>query len=136
MHRFPAAVMAVVIPALLTTSAAAGQNPCDPVHTAYNKSFQMGAHMAIKNSGAVNVTEAQGVITGDAYTESCQLLRDETLHGEAASVYTDVMKAPSGTADGKVWISKASGLILQQQVDVDMAAKGKGQQTIVFDYKK
>jgi hypothetical protein len=63
-------------------------------------------------------------------------LRDETLDGEAVSVYSDVMKSRLGIADSKVWISKTNGLVLQREVEVDMGAKGKGKQTIVFDYKK
>jgi hypothetical protein len=113
------------------------KDSCDAVHSAYRKSFQANSQMSTKNSGAVDVTKAQGEITGDgSYTESCKLLRDETLNGEAVSVYSDVMKSHSGTADGKVWISKNRGLVLQQEVAVDMGAKGKGKQSIVFDYKK
>jgi hypothetical protein len=120
----------------LIIAALTATDPCDSVHAAYTKSFQVGSNMAVKNSGAVNVTDAQGTITGGSYTETCQLLREETLHGEAATVYSDVMKAPSGTANGTVWISKSGGLILQQEVNVDMGAKGKGSQTITFNYKK
>jgi hypothetical protein len=93
--------------------------------------------MSTKNSGVANVTEAQGEITGDAsYQESCKYLRDENLNGEATSVYSDVMKSRAGIADGKLWISKTKGLVLQQEVEVDMGAKGKGKQTILFAYKK
>jgi hypothetical protein len=113
------------------------KDSCDAVHAAYRKSFQANSQMSTKNSGAVNVTEAQAEITGDgSYTESCKLLPEETLSGEAASVYSDVMKSRLGIADGKLWISRTKGLVLQQEVEVDMGAKGKGKQTIVFDYKK
>jgi hypothetical protein len=46
------------------------------------------------------------------------------------------MRSHLGTADGKVWISKTKGLVLQQEVEVDMGARGKGKQTIVFVYTK
>ncbi len=112
-------------------------NSCDAVHTAYRKTFQANSQMSTKNSGAVDVTKAQEEITGDgSYTESCKLLHEETLSGEATSVYSDVMKSHLGIADGKVWISKTRGMVLQQEVEVDMGAKGKGKQSIVFDYKK
>ncbi len=114
----------------------AAKDSCDAVHAAYRKSFQANSQMSTKNSGAVDVTKAQAEITGDgSYTESCKLLREETLSGEATSVYSDVMKSRLGIADGKLWISKTKGLVLQQQVEVDMGAKGKGKQTILFDYK-
>ena len=113
------------------------QDSCDAVHAAYNKTLSAASNMAKKNSGVVDVTKALGEITGDVpYHESCKYLRDENLNGEAASVYSDVMKARAGTADGKVWISKTKGLILQQEVEVDMGPKGKGKQTIQFAYKK
>jgi hypothetical protein len=113
------------------------QNACGPVHDAYNKTFSAGAKMSTKNSGAANVTQAQAQITSDAsYQESCKYLREENLNGEATSVYSDVMKSAAGTADAKVWVSKAKGLILQQDVEVDMGAKGKGKQTMVFAYQK
>lgn len=80
----------------------AAQDSCDVVHAAYNKSFRAESQMSTKNSGAVNVTKAQGEITGDgSYTESCKFLRDETLNGEAVRVYSDVMKSRTGTADAR-----------------------------------
>ena len=125
----------------LTGTAAVAQSgvakdSCDAVHSAYRKSFQANSQMSTKNSGTVDVTKAQAEITGDgSYTESCKLLREETLSGEATSVYIDVMKSRPGIADGKLWISKNKGLVLQQEVEVDMGAKGKGKQTILFNYK-
>lgn len=131
--------MNVLIAILMATSVGphtSAGDACDPVHAAFKKTFQIGSNMAINNSGAVNVTDAQGDITGDgSYVESCQLLREETLKGEAASVYRDLMKSHTGTADGTVWISKSRGVVLQQEVNVDMGAKGKGKQVIVFNYK-
>jgi len=115
----------------------ATQGSCNVVHAAYNKTLDAASNMSKKNSGVVDVTKALGEITGDVpYHESCKYLRDENLNGEAASVYSDVMKARVGIADGKVWISKTKGLVLQQEVEVDMGAKGKGKQTIVFAHKK
>jgi hypothetical protein len=116
---------------------AAATHQCDVVHDAFKKSFQAGSHMTIKNTGTINVTEAQGKITEDgSYTESCKFIRDENLNGEATSVYSEVMKSSAATADGKIWISKTRGLILQQDVNVDMNGKGKGEQIITFAYKK
>jgi len=76
---------------------------------------------------------------GGASQNSCGVVHaayNKTFSAGAMSVYSDVMKSKPGTADGKVWISKARGLILQQDVEVDMGAKGKGKQTMLFSYKK
>jgi hypothetical protein len=144
-------VLAIVLASVLVANSAAqtlkvgfaaaqggaAKNSCDVVHAAYSKSFSTESQMSTKNSGGVGVTKALGEITADgSYTESCKLLRDETLNGEAVSVYSNVMKSHLVTADGKVWISKTKGLVLQQEVEVDMGAGGKGKQTIVFDYTK
>jgi hypothetical protein len=113
------------------------QNACGAVHDAYSKTFSAGAKMSTKNSGAGNVTQAQNdIVQSVPYQESCKYLRDENLNGEATSLYSDVMKSQAGTAAAKVWISKSKGMILQQDVDVDMGAKGKGKQTILFTFKK
>jgi hypothetical protein len=113
------------------------KDSCNAVRAAYKATFAAGVHTSIANSGAVNVTEAQGDITSDGrYQQSCQYLRDESVNGEPASVYSSTMKAKAGVADAKVWISKKAGLVLQQEVDVDMGAKGKGHQSMKFEYKK
>jgi hypothetical protein len=115
----------------------ASRDSCAVVHAAYKTSFKTGSNMSINNSGALDVTKAQGEITDDpSNRESCKYLRDDNLNGEAASVYSEVMKARAGTADGRIWISKSRGLVLQQEVEVDMGARGKGKQTITFVYKK
>ncbi len=113
------------------------QDSCAVVHAAYSKTLSGDSNMSKRNGAGVDVTKALGEITGDVpYHESCKYLRDENLNGGAASVYSDVMKSRPGIADGKVWISKNKGLILQQEMEVDMGAKGKGKQTILFTYKK
>ena len=73
------------------------QDSCDAVHAACNKTFKTESQMSANNSGVVDVTKAQGQITADgSYRESCKYLRDETLNGEALSVYSDVMKSHLG----------------------------------------
>jgi|HubBroStandDraft_6_1064221.scaffolds.fasta_scaffold2103001_1 hypothetical protein len=110
---------------------------CAAVHSAYREMFSASNHNQTTNSGAANVTQAYATITGEAgYKESCKYLRDETLAGESAAVYSDIFTAKSGTATGTVWISKKAGYTLRQDVDVDMGAKGKGHQSITFDYPK
>ena len=142
MAQSSSTLMLTLAASFVMNAGAAAQNTqpkdsCDVVHTAYKKTFKVGSQMEVKNSGTVNVTEAQGTITGDgAYNESCKLIGDESLNGEAATIYSEVMKAHAGTADGKVWISKAQGLVLKQDVIVDMSGKGKGEQIITFAYKK
>lgn len=109
---------------------------CAPVHAAYNKMFQLNGISNIKNSGTVDVTKALGEITAQDYEEACKYTRDESLNGEAASVYSDDFTSKTGNATGLVWISKKTGATLRQDMEVDMGAKGKGRQSIIFTFKK
>lgn len=119
------------------TFATAAGRPCDAVHAAYNKMFGASPKMITKNSGVVDVTKAMGEITGrGSYQETCKFLRDESLDGEPAAVYGEGFKSRVGNTDGKVWISKRTGATLRQEVDVDLGSKGKGHQSIRFEYAK
>ena len=115
----------------------ADKDACAPVHAAYQKMLKESNSSNAKNAGTVNVAAAYDAITSEAgHKETCKYLRDETLAGEAANVYSDAFTSKSGTANGTVWISKKNGWTLKQEVDVDMGAQGKGHQSIVFEYPK
>jgi hypothetical protein len=110
---------------------------CAPVHAAYQKMQSASNSSNATNTGALNVTDAYDRITSEAgHKETCKYLRDETLAGEPANVYSDVFTSKSGTATGTVWISKKNFWTLKQEVDVDMGDKGKGHRSIVFQYPK
>jgi hypothetical protein len=115
----------------------AAKDACAPVRAAYQKMLKESNSSNAKNAGTVNVTAAYDAITSEAgHKETCKYLRDETVAGEPANVYSDVFTSKSGTADGTVWISKKDGWTLKQEVDVDLGAQGKGHQSIVFEYPK
>ncbi len=62
---------------------------------------------------------------------TCKFVRDETVDGEAASVYGE----KSDDATTTVWISKKSGLILRMETDKDVGgAHGKDHSESRFDY--
>jgi hypothetical protein len=110
---------------------------CAPVHAANQKMVSASNSSNATNTGALNVTDAYDRITSEAgHKETCKYLRDETLAGEPANVYSDVFTSKSGTATGTVWISKKNFWTLKQEVDVDMGDKGKGHRSIVFQYPK
>lgn len=50
---------------------------------------------------------------------TCRYLKDEPVNGEMASVYTSHDETPKGKVDMDVWISKAKGLPLRMETDVD-----------------
>jgi hypothetical protein len=50
---------------------------------------------------------------------TCRYLHDESVNGEMAAVYSVHSESPKGKVDSKIWISKAKGLPLRQEDDVD-----------------
>jgi hypothetical protein len=50
---------------------------------------------------------------------TCRYLNDESVSGEMAAVYSVHEESPKGKVDSRVWISKAKGLPLRMETDVD-----------------
>jgi outer membrane lipoprotein-sorting protein len=66
---------------------------------------------------------------------SCSLLRSEAVNGVNATVYTVRSESEYGISEGQVWISKADGLPLRQQIDVAVnGATGKSHVETRFVY--
>ena len=49
---------------------------------------------------------------------ACQFLRNESVNGEAAAVYSMRRETDIASEDGLIWISKTSGLALRKEVDL------------------
>jgi hypothetical protein len=113
------------------------KDACAPVQAAYQKTASASDSSNATNTGALNVAEAYEKITTEAgHRETCKYLRDETVSGEDANVYSDVFASKSGTANGTVWISKKNGWVLKREVDVEVFGVGKGHQAIVYEYSR
>jgi hypothetical protein len=50
----------------------------------------------------------------------CRALRDESVEGVSATVYTLHSESEAGKSDGLIWISKATALPLHQKIDLAM----------------
>jgi hypothetical protein len=50
---------------------------------------------------------------------TCRYLRDEPANGEMAALYSSHDETPTGKVDMQIWISKAKGLPLRMDTDVD-----------------
>jgi hypothetical protein len=50
---------------------------------------------------------------------TCRYLKDELANGEMAAVYSSHDESPKGKVDMQMWISKAKGLPLRIETDVD-----------------
>jgi hypothetical protein len=51
---------------------------------------------------------------------SCKFVRDESVNGESAALYTTHEETDHGKNDNQVWISKSKGLIIKQETDIDI----------------
>ncbi len=56
----------------------------------------------------------------------CSHLREETVNGQAAAVYREQYKGPTGETDATIWIATSSGHLLREEQDGDIKGKGKG----------
>jgi hypothetical protein len=50
---------------------------------------------------------------------SCQHVRDESVNGESAAVFTTHSESEDATANGTAWISKNKGLLLREEIDLE-----------------
>lgn len=49
---------------------------------------------------------------------SCKHVRDEAVSGEPATVVSSHAESEDGKEDATIWISKSSGLLLRQEIDL------------------
>ncbi|HEY7353429.1 MAG TPA: hypothetical protein VH596_11740 [Terriglobales bacterium] len=66
---------------------------------------------------------------------TCQFVRTESVNGEAAAVYSLRRETETRKEDGQMWISKATGRALREDVDVDYGGSlGKSRLSARFEY--
>lgn len=138
---------------------------CKPVFEASDKLLTTENHMYMsKTSGgktatseSINAGGARYVMVGGKWTRSrvsaqgmkeqeeenkknaknnsCQRVGEETVNGEAATVYIEHSETDFSKIDAKVWISKSKGLIVKEELDLDTGdAGGKDRMAIRYEY--
>jgi hypothetical protein len=66
---------------------------------------------------------------------SCQFVRDESVNGESAALYSAHSESAHGKDDSQIWISKSKGLILRQETVLDTGgANGKSHLSVRYEY--
>jgi hypothetical protein len=66
---------------------------------------------------------------------TCRYVKDEPVAGEMAAVYVMHEDTGKGKVDSQVWISKSKGLLLRQEIDVDVGrSSGKTHTSMRWEY--
>lgn len=66
---------------------------------------------------------------------SCQFVRNESVNGEAAAVYSMRRETESRKEEGQMWISMVTGRALREEVDTDYGGSlGKSRLSARFEY--
>lgn len=64
---------------------------------------------------------------------TCQLVREEVINGEAATLYSSHIETKDMKADSQIWISKSRGLPLKMEQTSDTGA-GKNRRVSRYEY--
>src|SRR5579862_3463683 len=68
-------------------------------------------------------------------TATCKYVKDEALNGETAAVYSVHDVTSQGTVESQIWISKAKGLPLRQDMDISAGSSaGKSHSSSRYEY--
>jgi hypothetical protein len=71
----------------------------------------------------------------NAKNNSCHYLRDESVNGQAAAVYSEHSESDAGKSDAQIWISKTKGLIVKEEIDLEVnGVAGKNHMAIRYEY--
>lgn len=67
---------------------------------------------------------------------SCQRVREESVNGEAAVVYSGVTVSPDDRVESTTWISKARGVPLKTEMDTNVGGgkAGKSHTAVRYEY--
>jgi hypothetical protein len=137
----------------------AAQDDCTLVMDAMTKIFDTASHVYVTMNltgksetgesiytGGVIYTKYNGKWTAGSTTKelkemtqknrqnnkvTCRHLKDELVNGEMAAVYSVHEVSPRSTTDSTNWISKANGLPLRQDIDIE---GGKSHMSTRYEY--
>ena len=66
---------------------------------------------------------------------TCRYVRDESVNGESAALYSAHSESEKGISDNQIWVSKSKGLVLRQETDLDTGhGNGKSHLSVRYEY--
>ena len=66
---------------------------------------------------------------------TCQVVREESVDGKPATVYSLHTKSEDATEDAQMWIAKSTGLPLREEMDTDVGAGNMGKSHLSTRYE-
>lgn len=97
-------------------------------------------YMSVKGNWILSPVTPNDVLQQEVENEkkgksTCQFVRNESVNGEAAAVYSLRRETKSVKEDGQLWISEANGRALREEVDTDYGPEvGKGHLSARYEY--
>jgi hypothetical protein len=149
---------------VIACAAPAAADPCQPVFDAINKIVTIPSHsystgtadgkprsteiiyvqnktyMLVKGKWMLSPVTPNDVLEQEKENEAngkatCEFLRNESVNGEPAAVYSMRRETEISKEDGQTWISKVTGRALRTEVDVEGAGgAGKSHLSARYEY--
>ena len=66
---------------------------------------------------------------------TCKVVREESVNGQPATVYSLHSKTEDGTEDAQMWIAKGTGLPLRKEMDMDVGGGNMGKSHVSIRYE-
>jgi hypothetical protein len=133
---FDAAIKMLTIPAHLYSTATLPGGKTRASETIYvNGAIYVNYNGQWKRSKmtAKDMLEQEHENIRDSKT-TCRHVRDESVNGEAASLYTEHSENDSVISDAQTWISKSKGAPLHTEEDLDTGQGDKQHVSIRYEY--
>lgn len=117
-----------------------------PSDTIHNETIYVGGSAYVKVSGKWSRSEwtPQRIMRQEQENRqksksTCRYLRDESVNGETAAVYSTHSETSDEDlglikSDGQVWISKGRGLPLRHEFDIEAAGSSKQHHSVRYEY--
>jgi hypothetical protein len=114
-----------------------------PSDTIHNETIYVGGSAYVRVSGKWSRSEwtPQRIMKQEQENRqqskyTCRYLRDESVNGEVAAVYSTHSERshPEAKSNGQIWISKSKGLPLRHEMDIDAGEGIKQHHSTHYEY--
>jgi hypothetical protein len=117
---------------------AAGTRPGDKARNSELIYFGGAIYVKVKDKWIRSKMTAQDMIQQEQEnrktgTATCRYLREESVNGETAAVYSAHSENEDVKSDGQLWISRR-GLPLREELDTDVGDPSKMHRSIRYEY--